>query len=901
MSSSNTLATIELSGKGAINLSQLTPMMKQYQAIKKEYQDAILFYRLGDFYETFFEDAKLVAKELEIVLTSREGGKGQKIPMAGIPFHASDSYIAKLVSNGYKIAICEQVEDPKTAKGLVKREVVRVITPGTVIDASLLEEKRNNYLASIILNQEQIGLAIVDVSTGEFLVTELTFDLHFDRLIEELSRLLPRECILNSALYNNSFLIERLQNELHAVIYHVKDEVSQYRNARNILLEHFNVISLEGFGCEGEVAAIRAAGALLAYLAETQRINLTHITRLCRYNSADFMLFDTATRRNLELTRTIRHNEKKGTLMWVLDRTLTAMGGRLLRKWIEQPLIDVELINNRLDAVEELVNNVFLQADLREMLNKIYDLERIVAKATYGTINAKDIVALKESLINIQRIKEILKQSSSAMLSNCCDEITPLSELVNSIEAAIVDDPPFSVKEGGIIKQGYNAEVDKLRIAKSEGKQWIADLEAREKERTGIKSLKVGFNKVFGYYIEVTNPNLSLVPDDYMRKQTLANAERFITPQLKEYEDLILDAEYKLVDLEYSLFCELRELIKQKTLLIQKNAAIIACIDVLSSLAEVALHENYCKPQVNQSDRIKIINGRHPVIEKMLGAENFVPNDVNLDCSENRMLIITGPNMAGKSTFMRQVALIVLMAQIGSFVPAQAAEIGVVDRIFTRVGAADNLVSGESTFMVEMNEVANILNHATRRSLVILDEVGRGTSTFDGISIAWAVAEYLNDQQRIGAKTLFATHYHELTELADKLEGVKNYSVAVKEKGEQIIFLRKIVSGGTDCSYGIQVARLAGLPNLVLKRAKEILDALENKKNHQVKPRSRTVKQLSLFPLEENLNTNMKKVIDEIQNLDIMAMTPLEAMNKLYMWQQMLKKGETADRRVGDA
>ncbi len=871
-------------------MAELTPMMKQYLSIKEEHPDTILFFRLGDFYEMFFEDAEKASRALEITLTSREGGSGNRVPMCGVPHHAAENYIARLIEKGFRVAICEQVEDPRMAKGIVKREVTRIITPGTVIDSSMLDESKYNYIVGIIKDEFGYGISVAEASTGYFAVSEITGAKAMMQLIDEISRIKPAECILPEDLKESTELIQKLSAAAAMSLTFYRQALFNFKTCYSLLTEHFGTSSLEGFGCETFKLGIRAAGGILAFLKETQKTSLSHIHKIEPYTTENYMLLDSATRRNLELTQTIRENQKKGSLLWVIDYTVTSMGARLLKVWIEQPLLDPVQINERLDAVEELASNVFLRSDLRKLLNKIYDLERLAGRIAYGTANAKDLVALKNSLEVLPQIRELLKCIHSAGLLSIHASLDIMEDVAFLIRNSIDEDPPFSVRDGGVIKPGCNEEVDRLRTASREGKDWIASLEAKEKERTGIKSLKIGYNKVFGYYIEVTRANLSGVPDNYMRKQTLANAERFITPELKEYENLIIGAEDRLNQIEYDLFCEVRNLINKEVPRIQKCAAVVSSLDVFQSQAEAAIQNNYTKPVINEKDLLDIKSGRHPVVEKVLNGEPFVPNDTYLDASGYRLDIITGPNMAGKSTYMRQVALICLMAQIGSFVPAEQANLCIVDRIFTRVGASDDLATGQSTFMVEMNEVANILNNASASSLVILDEIGRGTSTFDGLSIAWAVAEYILDQRRIGAKTLFATHYHELTELADIFPGVQNHSIAVKEKGEDIIFLRKIIPGGADRSYGIQVARLAGLPNEVLVRAKEVLNTLETtedllKGQREVAAATRKKSmsdssgaQMSIFeePLPEN------PVLLELKNLDILNLTPLEALNILY-------------------
>lgn len=864
-------------------------------AIKEENPDSILFFRLGDFYEMFLDDAETASRVLEITLTARDGGNGTKVPMCGVPHHAADTYIAKLIEKGYRVAICEQVEDPRLAKGIVKREVTRIITPGTVTDGSMLDESNYNFLISIVKDDLGYGIGVTEVTTGYFAVTEITGSRALGKLTDEIARLKPVECILPEELSENKELSARLAGHNMSVSYYATPAFI-YKNAYEALIQHFGTSSLEGFGCENIRLGIRAAGGVLAFLKDTQKNALTHINRLVPYTTENFMLLDNATRRNLELTQTLRDHQKKGSLLWVLDSTVTAMGARQLKLWVEQPLLDLNEIKDRLDSVEELFNNVFLRNDLKSLLNKVYDLERLAGRIAYGNANARDMIALKNSLEILPGLQQLLKDVHSPGLNIIQGSLDPMEDIVTLIDQAVAEEPPLSVRDGGIIKTGYNAEVDRLRTASREGKNWIAALEAKERERTGIKSLKVGFNKVFGYYIEITNANLGITPDDYTRKQTLANAERFVTPELKEYENLILGAEDRVIQLEYELFCELRNRINLEVPRIQRCAGMLAKLDVLQSLAEAAIRNNYTKPAVNERDVIEIKEGRHPVVEKVLVQETFVPNDTYLDCAGYRLDIITGPNMAGKSTYMRQVALICLMAQIGSFVPAEQAVIGIVDRIFTRVGASDDLATGQSTFMVEMNEVANILNNATAQSLVILDEIGRGTSTFDGLSIAWAVAEYILDNKKIGAKTLFATHYHELTELADIFPGVQNHSIAVKEKGEDIIFLRKIVPGGADRSYGIQVARLAGLPNEVLSRAKEILVTLEStedmaKGQREVaaakrKQVSQDQAQLSFFASQDLLHP----VEEEIAALDLLNLTPIEALNMLYHLQKKLKE-----------
>jgi DNA mismatch repair protein MutS len=796
-------------------------MMQQYLDIKGRNENCILFFRLGDFYEMFFEDAITASKELDIVLTGRDCGQEQKAPMCGIPYHSADSYIAKLVEKGYNVAVCEQTEDPKLAKSLVKREVIRVVTPGTVIDASMLDEGKNNYIACLFQDKRGFGLALADVTTGEFAATSFPIEAE-KRVLDEIAKFQPAEIILNEA-----FSFRRTLEGIFSAKTTVRpDWTFSGENAFRKLTEHFRTLNLLGFGMKENDLEANAAGAMLEFLSEMQKSSLAHISSIRKYSHQKCMVLDLSSRRNLELTETIRDKSKKNSLLGVLDQTKTALGARALRRWIEQPLVSVKDIALRLDSVEELKMLPILRGDLRGLLASIHDMERIMAKVVYQTANCRDLVALKNSVKNLPAIKSILSDSKASLLARMHSEIDSLEDIWSAIEKTLTDDPPFSVRDGGFIRSGFSAELDRLREAKESGSQWLADLESKEKLETGIKNLKIRYNKVFGYYIEISNSNIHLAPQRYVRRQTLANCERYVTDELKKIEDEILGADEKITDLEYSLFVQLRSGIAEQVLRIQKAAASIAALDALQSLAEVADRCRYCKPVVDNSGIISISEGRHPVVEQMAGA--FIPNDTELDLNDNRLAIITGPNMAGKSTYMRQVALLVLMAQAGSFIPADRARIGIVDRIFTRVGAADDLASGQSTFMVEMNEVANILNNSSKRSLLVLDEIGRGTSTFDGLSIAWAVLEYIADISLIGAKTLFATHYHELTELEGKIDGVKNYCVKVLEQGDDIIFLRKIARGGADHSYGIQVARLAGLPEAVLERSKEILADLNS-------------------------------------------------------------------------
>ena len=869
-------------------MAEYSPMMQHYLDTKKEYSDCILFYRLGDFYEMFFDDAITVSRELEITLTGKECGQPQRAPMAGVPFHAAENYIARLISKGYKVAICEQMEDPKEAKGMVKREVIRVVTPGTVIESNLLEEKKNNYIMSIYKTGIYYGIAICDVSTGDFYATEIKENNNFSKLLDEISRYTPSEIIVNTMMFESKSDISKIKDRFNVYVSLEKDE--NFVDETELLFNMYNVLDENGNKIKKEdenSLSIPAINALLTYLTETQKTNLDHINTIKIYSITKYMALDINARRNLELTEKMRDKSKKGTLLWVLDKTSTSMGGRLLRRWINDPLIDVKQINKRLDSVKELKNSLILRGDITESLKKVYDIERLAGKIAYGNANGRDLISLKNSVAQLPEIKQILAKAESPLLKDLYDELDTLQDIYELIENSIVEEPPISVKEGGIIKLGYDEEIDTLKKATTEGKTWIVNLEAKEREETGIKGLKVGFNKVFGYFIEVTKSNLSMVPDRYIRKQTLTNCERYVTEELKNLENQILGAEEKVINLEYKAFTEIREKIEHQIQRIQKTSAIVATLDVVVSFATVAEDMNYVEPEVDESGIIDIKDGRHPVIEKMCSAGEFVPNDTYLDKNDNRLAIITGPNMAGKSTYMRQVALITLMAQIGSYVPASSAKIGVVDKIFTRVGASDDLSMGQSTFMVEMMEVATILKEATANSLVILDEIGRGTSTYDGLSIAWAVAEYIADKTECGAKTLFATHYHELTELEEKVEGVKNYSIAVKEKGEDIVFLRKIVNGGTDESYGVHVARLAGVPTNVTKKANEILKGLERKNilNNKVieKENKKVVAgQVDMF------NFKLAEVASEFDKIDVNSLTPIDALNTLVRLKEKL-------------
>ena len=860
-------------------MAEFSPMMQHYIQTKEQYKDCILFYRLGDFYEMFFDDAITASRELELTLTGKDCGQEERAPMCGIPFHAAEIYTARLISKGYKVAICEQLEDAKQAKGIVKRDVIRVVTPGTVIESNLLDEKKNNYIMSVYKKGIFFGVAVCDISTGEFYATQINEDNNFERLLDEISRFTPAEIIANDLLYQSQQEISTIKERFGLYISKVED--STFSENFEEIMNNYEITTPSGQKVEeleDKLFIVASINGLLNYLTSTQKMKLEHINKIEIYQTTKYMALDINARRNLEITEKMRDKTKKGTLLWVLDKTSTSMGGRLLRRWLNDPLIDVEEIHSRLEAVEELKNSLMLKGEVIDSLKKVYDIERLIGKISYGNANGRDMISLKNSLKELPNVKKILTSAKSPMLAKLQSELDELKDVYELIEKAIVEEPPISVKEGGLIKKGYNEEVDELKTATTDGKNWLMKLEVREKEETGIKNLKVGFNKVFGYYIEVTKSNLNLVPDRFIRKQTLTNGERYITDELKQLEEKILGSEEKLINLEYDLFLGVRVEISKQIQRIQKTALIISTLDVLCSFATVAADLNYVKPEVDSSGEIDIKGGRHPVIEKMLPSGSFVENDTYLNKEEDRLSIITGPNMAGKSTYMRQVALITLMAQVGSFVPASYAKIGVVDKIFTRVGASDDLSMGQSTFMVEMMEVANILKEATNNSLVILDEIGRGTSTYDGLSIAWAVAGYIADKEKCGAKTLFATHYHELTELESKVEGVKNYSIAVKEKGEDIIFLRKIVKGGTDESYGIHVAKLAGVPAPVVKRANEILKSLERKSaigNKEKENKKQPAGQLDLY------NYKLAELAHEIDKINLNELTPIEALNTL--------------------
>ena len=879
-------------------MANLTPMMQQYVETKKQYSDCILFYRLGDFYEMFFEDAITASRELEITLTGKDCGLEERAPMCGIPYHAVDTYLNKLVSRGYKVAIGEQVEDPKATKGLVKREVVRIVTPGTNLNMQALEESKNNYLMCISCFQNKIGLSIADVTTGDFYMTEVE---GLQKLQDEIYKYVPTEIICNDAFMMSGFDDDDLRNRLGIAVYSLEPWYFDDDGCRKCLMNHFKVNTLAGLGIDDFPTGMISAGALMQYLLETQKTSLEHFTHITPYLASRFMLLDSSTRRNLELTETLREKQKRGSLLWVLDKTKTAMGARQLRNDIEQPLISMEDINARLDTVEQLCKNSVSRDEIREYLNPIYDLERLLGKVSYKSANPRDLIAFANSMEMLPHIKTVLKEFDAKLLQEIDQQIDGLEDLCLLIKNAICEEPPIMIREGGIIRDGFDEDIDRLRKAKTDGKTWLAQLEEEDRERTGIKNLKVKYNKVFGYYFEVTNSYKDLVPEDYVRKQTLVNAERYTTPKLKELEDTILNAEDKLNILEYDLFCKIRDEIAGQLERIQKTAKAVARLDVFASLSAVAEQNHFVRPSLNEKGIIDIKDGRHPVVEKMIDHDMFVSNDTFLNNTNHCIAVITGPNMAGKSTYMRQSALIVLMAQLGSFVPAKSANIGIVDRIFTRVGASDDLASGQSTFMVEMNEVANILRNATSKSLLVLDEIGRGTSTFDGLSIAWAVIEHISNKRILGAKTLFATHYHELTELEGKMNNVINYCIAVKEKGDDIVFLRKIVKGGADRSYGIQVAKLAGVPDMVIDRAKEIAEqlsdnditqkvqsiAVDNKGNERKKQKQVlddiAMGQMSLFDTVKD-----EDIIKELKEVDISNLTPMEAMNTLYRLQNKL-------------
>ena len=878
-------------------MAEVTPMMQQYLETKKDYQDCILFYRLGDFYEMFYEDALVASKELEITLTGKNCGQEERAPMCGVPYHAVEGYLNKLVSKGYKVAICEQMEDPKLAKGIVKREVVRIVTPGTNMDVQAMDAGKNNYLMSVAYFQGRSGVSVADVTTGDYYLTEVEDN---KKLLDEINKYMPSEIICNDAFLVSGIDLQDLKGRLGITFYSLDAHFYDEDRCRKCLLKHFRVNTLQGMGIEDFPAGLIAAGALLQYLYDTQKNDLSHFTHLYPYLTSRYMLLDSSTRRNLELCETLREKQKRGSLLWVLDKTKTAMGARCMRQYIEQPLIDKEQIERRLDAVEALCVNPMVRDEIREYLNPVYDLERLLSKVSFKTANPRDMIAFRNSLKMLPHIKTVLKDFEKGLLSEINDSIDGLSDICALIDSSIIEDPPISIRDGGIIKDGFDETIDNLRHAKTEGKNWLMQLEEEDRARTGIKNLKIKYNKVFGYYFEVTNSYQNLVPDDYIRKQTLANAERYTNARLKELEDTILNAEDKLYTLEYDMFCKVRDAVAMQIERIQKTAKAVAMLDVFASFSLVAERNHYVRPSINEKGVIDIKAGRHPVVEQMIDGDMFISNDTYLDNHKYCVSIITGPNMAGKSTYMRQTALIVLMSQIGCYVPADSANISIVDRIFTRVGASDDLASGQSTFMVEMNEVANILRNATSNSLLILDEIGRGTSTFDGLSIAWAVIEHISNKKLLGAKTLFATHYHELTELEGKMSNVNNYCIAVKEKGDDIVFLRKIVKGGADRSYGIQVAKLAGVPEMVIDRAKEIAEQLSDNdilekvqsiavdhkdtKHKPVKYDEVDLSQMSLFDTVKD-----EDVIKELKEIDISNLTPLDALNTLYKLQNKLK------------
>ena len=868
-------------------MAEFSPMMQRYLETKEEYKDCILFYRLGDFYEMFFEDAITASRELELTLTGKDCGQEERAPMCGIPHHAAEIYVSRLINKGYKVAICEQLEDPKTTKGIVKRGVIRVVTPGTLVESNMLEERKNNYIMSIYKTGIYFGISICDISTGEFYSAEIKDNNNFPILLDEIARYTPSELVINSMMANCSDEMNKIKERFENV-YITKFNDKFFSEELNNINLRFNVVDNNERKIENlaeKKLALSSINALVQYIEDTQKTSLDHINKITIYNLSKYMALDINARRNLEITEKMRDKSKKGTLLWVLDKTSTSMGGRLLRRWLNDPLVDVDEINRRLNAVKELKDDIILRGEVIENLKKVYDIERLAGKMAYGNANARDMVTLKNSLFKLPEVKQILKNCKSDLLKGLYEKLDELQDIYQLIEKSIVEDPPMTIKDGGIIKLGYDEEIDKLKTAQTEGKTWLVQLEAEEKEKTGIKNLKIGFNKVFGYFIEVTKSYLDQVPDRFIRKQTLTNAERYITEDLKNLENQILGAEEKVINLEYNAFVEIREEISKNVTRLQTTSEVISSLDVLTSFAQVAEDFNYCMPVVDSSGTIDIKNGRHPVIEKILGEGVFVENDTFLDKGDNRLSIITGPNMAGKSTYMRQVALITLMAQCGSFVPAESANIGVVDKIFTRVGASDDLSMGQSTFMVEMMEVATILKEATPNSLVILDEIGRGTSTYDGLSIAWAVAEYIADKQKCGAKTLFATHYHELTELENKIEGIKNYSIAVKEKGEDIIFLRKIVRGGTDESYGIHVARLAGVPKVVTQKANEILRSLEKKNilTGKKQDKKQVEGQFDMY------NYKLAEIAHEIDKVNLNELTPIDALNTLVRIKEKMK------------
>ena len=869
--------------------AELSPMMRQYLNIKEQNKDSILFFRLGDFYEMFFDDAKIASKELDLVLTGRDCGLEERAPMCGVPYHSYEAYLARLISRGYKVSICEQTEDASKAKGIVKREVVRTVTPGTIIEGSMLDEGRNNYFATLVVTDKSAGICFVDFSTGEIHLTEINnMDDIGLKVNNELGRFMPRELLLNKNSSKNKQIMDFIKNKMGISSEIIDNENFEYEKNRQIILNHFNIENLENINLNNKDFGVRALGAALDYIKKTQRVGLERITNIDIYSDSAFMNLDIFTRRNLELIESMRTKEKKGSLLGLLDKTKTAMGKRLIRNYIENPLVNSARIIRRQNAVEELYLNPPLRSIIIEDLSKIYDLERIMTRIVYGTGTAKELISLKQTIEKFPSIKNSLENSNSALLKSIYNDIDLLEDIHSLINRAINDNPPNTIKDGGIIKAGYNEELDDIRNNILNSKDYLAKLETDEKEKTGIKTMKIGFNKVFGYYIEITKSNIANVPDNYIRKQTLSNCERYITEELKEIETKVLGAQEKIVSVELELFEEIRKTVAKELHRIQSSAAAIAKLDVICSFADVAVKNNYCRPQILNDGKIIIKDGRHPVVESILTDNPFVPNDTYLDTKDNLAAIITGPNMAGKSTYMRQVALIVIMAQMGSFVPAKSAQISIADSIFTRVGASDDLASGQSTFMVEMNEVAHILKNATSKSLLILDEIGRGTSTFDGMSIARSVLEYVTNKKRLGAKTLFSTHYHELTELENYLPNIKNYNIAVKKRGEDIIFLRKIVAGGADDSYGIEVAKLAGIPAKVTNRAKEILKELEDKDTKKTvgiyDKKTENNKYIDKQDCEQTsiVDNISSEIIKKIQQVNIETLTPLEALNILY-------------------
>lgn len=867
-------------------MAKLSPMMEQYFKIKEQHKDHILFFRLGDFYEMFYDDALTASKELELTLTGRDCGQEERAPMCGVPYHSSEAYIARLIKKGYKVAICEQMEDPKAAKGVVKREVIRVVTPGTLVETSMLDEGVNNFIASIYCEETRYGIAVADISTGEIHASQFT-DPDDSKLKNELARFAPNEVVFNPAFLSKTHLGVYLKERLNCCADCLTEEEYAREQAAAAVLSHFHAGTLQDLGLQEQMDAVKAIGGLLRYLEKTQMVGLDRLVTLDLYSDAQFMVLDTTARRNLELTETMRTGEKRGSLLWVLDRTRTAMGKRLLRLYVEQPLVNPVAIGKRLNAVEELVNNGMLRDSVRELMGRIYDMERLMTKIIFGSCTPRDVKTFGAALQRLPQLKAALEQVHTANLQEVYRDVDTLEDVCKVIEEAIVEEPPISIKDGWVIQAQFNAQLDEVRSLITNTRQYLADIEAAERERTGIKNLKIGYNKVFGYYIEVTRSYLELVPQEYIRKQTLANCERYITPQLKELEERILSANDEMLTLESRLFAEIREMIASHLFRIQRTASAVARLDVYASLAQVAQERSYCKPEVDLSGTIQIEDGRHPVVEVLLKDTPFVSNSLFLDRSENTVAIITGPNMAGKSTYMRQCALIVLMAQIGSFVPARSANIGVVDGIFTRVGASDDLSTGQSTFMVEMNEVAEILRRATGSSLLILDEIGRGTSTYDGMSIARAVIEYIADKRKLGAKTLFATHYHELTVLEEQIKGVKNFNIACRKRGEDIIFLRRIVPGGADESYGIEVSKLAGIPEEIIRRAYTILQALESGKQVQVRHTAggRQVDEEQMTFLQPRRSP----VEEALSKIDPDTLTPLEALNKLHELKLYLK------------